>query len=104
MPVNSDDASLLELRLFGQPSVCVLGDDITRSLPKKAILLLAMLALREGRAIERSHVAATLWPNVSETAALHNLRQMLAALRRSLLKARDLVLSPSPRSISLELS
>jgi len=95
---------LLELRLFGQPSVHVLGHDLTADLPKKAVLLLALLAIREGKPVERSHVASVLWPDVSDAVALHNLRQLLAGLRRCLGDARNIVQSPSPRTLSIEVS
>lgn len=92
---------LLEIRLFGNPSVMV-GRDATASLTKRAIWLLAILALRKGEAIERGKIAGMLWPDSPDAAALHNLRQTLAAIRRELGEAKDAVFAPTPRTVSLD--
>src|SRR3569832_2314423 len=101
MSSNPHEAPVMELRLFGSAHVYVQGVDITRNLPKKAVMLLALLRLQDGKSIERARIARILWAEASEQAALHNLRQMLAGIRRSLGDARDVVLSTA-RSLSLD--
>jgi predicted ATPase/DNA-binding SARP family transcriptional activator len=100
MSVVALDAPVLEVRLFGQPSVLVGGTDITASLSKRALWMLGILALSDGKQIDRQHLASTLWPDSSESAALYNLRQTLAAVRRELGDAKDLC-AASAKSVSL---
>lgn len=46
--------------------------------------LLALLVLRHGRAVDRSWLAGTLWPDSEESRALTNLRNALLNLRKAL--------------------
>ncbi len=84
MSLTADRPPVLDLRLFGQVEVSVSGKNITSLLPKRALWLLAILALREGKPVERQSLAGMLWPEKTDEAALHNLRQLLAHLRRTL--------------------
>lgn len=93
--------TLLSLRLFGNPAVFALDKDITPSLSKRSVLLLAFLALRKGQAMERQALAGILWPDSADAAALHNLRQTLAALKRELGAAKGCLLAPTPRTLAL---
>lgn len=93
---------LLEIRLFGQPQVLASGKNLTQHLTRRAVLLIAILALREGKPIERQTLAGMLWPESTDAAGLHNLRQTLAAVRRTLGSFGDLVTAVSPRSLLLE--
>lgn len=97
-----ENPALLEIRLFGQPAVCVRSQDVTRELTKRATWLLALLALRKGEAVERSKLAALLWPDSPDAAALHNLRQTLAAIRRVMGEAKDAIAASSPRTVTLD--
>ncbi len=68
------------MQLDGQP-VTRFGTDKTRA-------LLAYLAVEAGREHRRAMLAGLLWPEVSETAAHHNLSQALFVLRK-LLNEKD---------------
>ena len=91
----------LEILLFGSLEVRVEGKVVSRLPSRRAAWLLALLAIRNGRPIERNNLAGLLWPDSSDAAALHNLRQTLAGLRRALGPAGRLIETVSPRSILL---
>lgn len=79
---RADDAACAPIRLLGTPA---LGDPL-RAVGlryRKGWVLLAYLAL-ERRAHRRVALAWLLWPMLSEAAALTNLRQVVADLRRAL--------------------
>src|SRR4051812_46739592 len=76
--------SPLALRLFGPFEVRIEGGPLPRLHSKKESWLLALLALRASRRVERSWLAGTLWPESSEERALHYLRTGLTHLRRAL--------------------
>jgi predicted ATPase/DNA-binding SARP family transcriptional activator len=65
--------------------------------------LLALLALRHGREVERSWLAGLLWPDSSEGAAFASLRNSLKDLRRALGAEAGRLKSPTPRTLSLDL-
>src|SRR5207248_3521000 len=66
--------------------------------------VLALLALRDGRPVERSWLAGTLWPESSESLAFANLRRSLSDLRHALGDQACRLRSPSPRLLSLDLA
>lgn len=79
---RAEDAACAPIRLLGTPA---LGDPL-RAVGlryRKGWVLLAYLAL-ERRAHRRVALAWMLWPTLSEAAALTNLRQVVADLRRAL--------------------
>jgi predicted ATPase/DNA-binding SARP family transcriptional activator len=94
-------AAALTIRLFGPFDACLNG----RSLPalrfRKSQWLLALLVLRHGRAVEREWLSGLLWP---ETADRQALRNSLANLRQSLGPAANCLRSPTPHTLSLDLS
>ncbi|NOX61257.1 MAG: AAA family ATPase [Chloroflexi bacterium] len=89
------------LYLFGDPYL-VAGEraDVGRD----ALLLLAYLALRPTRPVERRRLAFLLWPDVSEGEAFRRLRQQLHRLRRLFTgrKALDSVLQTDAGHVWLE--
>src|SRR5689334_1841660 len=93
---------LLDIGLFGSVRVAVQGKDVTAFLTRRAALILAILALREGKPIERWRLAGMVWPESPDATALHNLRQTLSPLRNALGAAKDLLKTVSPRSLLLE--
>jgi predicted ATPase/DNA-binding SARP family transcriptional activator len=101
MVLQEKESTLLELRVFGPVEARVEGANITQLLSRKALWLLAILALREGKPIERQRLAGMVWPDSSDAGALHNLRQTLATLRRVMGNARICIGTLSPRSIFL---
>src|ERR1051326_3491652 len=74
----------LTIRLFGPFEAQVNGEPLPRLRSRKGSFLLALLALRHARAIERSWLAGTLWPDSPEPLALASLRKSLRELRRPL--------------------
>lgn len=52
--------------------------------PKKARVLLAYLATRQGQAVSRDRLVSLLWPNQSSAQGRHSLRNCLLELRRAL--------------------
>jgi len=74
-------AAHLEIRLFGPPSVQIGGEPLPRLKTRKGLWLLALLALRHGRDVDRVWLAGTLWPDADEAISLTYLRQTLTDLQ-----------------------
>ncbi len=70
----------LTLRLFGEIEV----SPSRARLSQKARWVMAILALRHERAVERGWLAGTLWQDASEAQARYNLRRELTQLRTAL--------------------
>src|SRR5688572_21570716 len=68
---------------------------------RKGQWLLAALALRQGREVDRRWLAGTLWPESTERWALANLRQLLHDLRRALGSHAAVLVAPTARTLSL---
>ena len=79
---------MLEVQLLGHLAVADSGHRIDAVRNPR---LLAYLLLNRDRAIERTEVAFTLWPDSSDAQALTNLRRELHALRRGLPNAERLL-------------
>lgn len=69
------------LRLLGAPELCI-GDELVHLSPRKAVALLAYLAV-EARPHARDELAAMFWPDVERSAARSNLRNLLWIIGRS---------------------
>src|SRR5262249_43365805 len=80
-PPPGEAASSLEIRLFGLMEVRTGSRPLPRLRTRKGLWLLALLALRDGRDVERDWLAGTLWPEVSDADARRSLRQSLHDLR-----------------------
>src|SRR5262245_20414312 len=100
------DAGLpsLSLRLLGPFDVRVDGRALPRLRSQKGQWLLALLALRHGREVERSWLAGLLWPDSAEPQALANLRNSLTDLRQVLGAAAARLRAPAPNTLLLDLS
>jgi predicted ATPase/DNA-binding SARP family transcriptional activator len=72
------------LCLLGPPQVMVDGDVVMGPGAKKALALLAYLALEADRLHPRATLAALFWPDQLEKQALQALRQTLSRLRRAI--------------------
>src|SRR5262245_36012309 len=81
---NPSNQPSLELRLFGPIAVEVGGRPLPHLRSRKGLWLLALLALREGRNVERDWIAGTLWPECDERRGRASLRQTLHDLRIAL--------------------
>src|SRR5438045_511765 len=74
----------LTIHLFGPFEARVNGVHLPRLRTRKGQWVLALLALRHGRDVERSWLAGTLWPDSDELRAHQSLRMALSDLRRAL--------------------
>jgi predicted ATPase/DNA-binding SARP family transcriptional activator/Flp pilus assembly protein TadD len=92
----------LLIHLFGPPDFRVNGEPLPRLKTRKGLYLLALLALRQGKEVERSWLAGTLWPENDDATAFTYLRQALTDLRRALGDAAGLLQSTSPRTLRLD--
>jgi predicted ATPase/DNA-binding SARP family transcriptional activator/Tfp pilus assembly protein PilF len=92
------------VHLLGPCEVRIEGEPLPRLRSRKVLWLLALLALRQGRAAERSWLVATLWPESMETQAMYNLRQALTDLRRALGAQSERLQSPDRHTLLLDLS
>jgi non-specific serine/threonine protein kinase len=93
--------NLLEIRLFGPLSVRVDDTPLPSLRTKKGHWLLALLALRHDREVERNWLAATLWPDSDESQGLYNLRRSLSDLRQAMGNAAGLIESPAFQTLRL---
>jgi predicted ATPase/DNA-binding SARP family transcriptional activator len=98
-----DTTAPLTITLFGPLSVLVDGKPLTlRS--RKAQWLLALLALRHGRPVEREWLARTLWPDFDQTQAYANLRPTLSELRKALGSEGERIQAPNRHSLLMDLT
>ena len=104
MRTESAESSLLELRFLGACDVRVQGEPLPALRYRKDLWLLALLALRHGRAVARGELAALFWPDAEESQALYSLRRSLSNLRRALGVEAHRILTPSPHTLRLDLS
>jgi DNA-binding SARP family transcriptional activator len=87
--------------LFGPFEVHVNGQPLSRLRLRKSQSILALLTLRQGCEIERDWLAGLLWPASPGTQTLRN---CLTDLRRALGPEAARLRSPSPRTVSLDLT
>ncbi len=99
----ASEATALNIRLFGPMKVYLGGVALPHLRSRRGLWLLALLALRAGRSVERSWLAGTLWPDSTEENSLVSLRQTLTDLRRALGPERERLLAPTSRTLCLDL-
>src|SRR5438093_9945493 len=93
----------LAIHLFGPLRVIVRGAPLPRLRTRSVEWLLALLVLRQGRAVDRSWLAGTLWPESEERKALNNLRNDLVHLRKALGSESERLQSPTRDTLTLDL-
>ncbi|HRF59666.1 MAG TPA: tetratricopeptide repeat protein [Fimbriimonadaceae bacterium] len=93
----------LEIQMLGPFRALVHGEPMPRLRTRSIEWLLALLALRGGRAVDRSWLAATLWIDSGEGQSLRNLRDALVHLRRALGPEGARIESPSRDQLLLNL-
>src|SRR5580658_7114746 len=91
------------IHLFGPTDIRVHGQSLPRLRSQAGLWMLALLVLRHPRPVERDWLAATLWPDSDPEKGLANLRQRLAELRRVLGDEGRRLLTPSGRTLALDL-
>src|SRR5438105_10485782 len=97
-------APSLTVQLFGPLQVLLDGAPLPRLRTRSIEWLLALLVLRHGRAVDRSWLAGTLWPDSDESQALHNLRAALVHLRKALGPERARLQSPTRDTLLIALA
>jgi DNA-binding SARP family transcriptional activator len=93
----------LSICLFGPFEARVNGAPLPRLRSRKGQWLLALLALRAGREVQRTWLVGMLWPDSPEAAALASLRSSLKDLRRALGAESARLRSPTPHTLALDL-
>src|SRR5207248_7379106 len=71
---------------------------------RKGLWLLALLALRPGRDVDRGWLTGTLWPDCDEADGRHSLRQSLYDLRLALGPEACRLTGETPQTLRLDLS
>src|SRR5262245_26261055 len=92
----------LTLRLLGPFEAQVEGQPLRHLRTRKGAWLLAILALRAGRQVERSWLETMLWSESPERQAAASLRKCLADLRSALGRQASCLYSPAPGRLRLE--
>lgn len=101
---SGSGVSPLEIRLLGTCEMRPNGQPLPSLPSRKEQWLLALLVLRHARDTDRDWLAATLWPDAEESRARFYLRRSLSHLRRALGEQESRLLSPTPRTLRLDLS
>ena len=104
MSVHETPIPALVIALFGPIEVRVHGRPLPVLRSRKALWLLALLALRSGRSVEREWLAGTLWPDTEQSLAFNNLRVVLSELRKALGEEGRRLRSPDRHTLSLDSS
>ena len=80
---SSQTSSLLQLYLLGVPQILYQGQSLTLLLSRRAQALLYFLVV-EPKLHKRTYLASLFWPDVTDTQARKNLRNILPELRTCL--------------------
>jgi predicted ATPase/DNA-binding SARP family transcriptional activator len=101
---NSGDTGFF-VQLFGAMAVRSNGQLLPKMRTRKDQWLLALLVLHAiDSPVERLWLAGTLWPEASEAAAQSNLRRSLSILRDALGAEAGRILSPTPRTLRIDMT
>ena len=103
MQPNQSNCPLV-LRLFGPFDLRLNGAPLPYLRTRKHQWLLALLALRHDRQVDRDWLAGTLWPESPNSQALYNLRRCLSDLRSALGTQGERLGASAARSIRLSLA
>jgi LuxR family transcriptional regulator, maltose regulon positive regulatory protein len=75
----------VEVRTFGRFSIVVHGREVDlTSIRPRARALLHLLAVHAGQLVHRDQITDALWPDLDQTAAMHNLHVSISSVRRAL--------------------
>jgi len=92
------------IRLLGAMTVEVAEQPLPRLRSRQGLRLLALLALRPGQELERTHLAGILWPESAPEAGLALLRRTLTDLRRALGTETERLQAQGRRTLKLDLT
>lgn len=93
----------LDIRLLGGLVVHIDGAPMPKLRSRQGYRLLALLALRHGKSVERAFIATALWPDTTTESALSLLRRSLTDLRAALGEAGGRLESPSRHTLRLNM-
>jgi DNA-binding SARP family transcriptional activator len=96
-------AAPLEITLFGPMQVRVEGQPFPKLRSRKALWLLAILALRDGAPATRERLAFALWPDTQTNTALANLRVVMSDLRNALGAQSQRLVAPDRGTLALDI-
>jgi DNA-binding SARP family transcriptional activator len=103
--VTPDEAvTPFSIWLFGPFEVRLGGQPLPHLKFRKSQATLALLAIRQGREMERDCLAGLLWPDSAPSSALHSLRNCLTDLRHALGPEAGRLRSPTSRTLCLDLT
>src|SRR5262249_8422710 len=94
----------LVVRILGPFEMSLNGAPASPWRTRASQWLLSMLVLRHDRDTDRGWLATTLWPDSEDAQARYNLRRALSDLRRVLGPEARRLLSPTPRTVRIDLS
>lgn len=105
MVLNPDTGPVenFQVRLLGGFDVRLNDRPLPHLRSRKEQWLLALLVLRWDRDTPRDWLASTLWPDNEEQQSLFYLRKSLTNLRKALASEASRLLSPTPRTVRLDL-
>lgn len=92
----------LDIRLLGPFDARIDGVPLSRVRTRKGLHLLALLALRHCREVQREWLAASLWPDSDVEKGAYNLRRALSDLRAALGPAGDYLTTPAFHTLCLD--
>ena len=104
MIASETSSAPLTITLFGPMQVLVDGHPLPRLRSRKGLWLLALLALRHNRPVEREWLAATFWPDMDQAQGFANLRPILSELRSGLGTQKERLQSPDRHTLRLDLT
>ncbi|MCW3051491.1 MAG: hypothetical protein JWN14_661, partial [Chthonomonadales bacterium] len=104
MTAQEAPSAPLILTLFGPMQVLVDGHSLPRLRSRKGIWILALLALRHDRPVEREWLAGLCWPDMETSQAFANLRPILSELRSGLGSQKERLQSPDRHTLRLDLT
>ncbi|MCW3098702.1 MAG: hypothetical protein JWL77_4320 [Chthonomonadaceae bacterium] len=94
----------LVITLFGSLQVLADGHPLPRLRSRKGIWIVALLALRHDRPVEREWLAGVFWPDMEPSQAFANLRPILSELRSGLGSQKERLQSPDRHTLRLDLT
>lgn len=83
--------------------IFVNGEPLPKTRSRKALWLLALLTLRDGKPVGREWTAGMLWPTVDASVALANLRPVVSELRRALGNQGERLLIQNRKTLAIDL-
>ncbi|MBX7133016.1 MAG: tetratricopeptide repeat protein [Fimbriimonadaceae bacterium] len=91
----------VQIRLLGPFDVRLSGQPMVPLRSRRGQWLLAQLALRQGREVDRTWLAGVLWPDSPDTQALASLRRTLTDLRAAMGDFGAKIVTPTPKTLVL---